>query len=109
MRVRGRAEYFRPPFLYAGLYARHLERWFSAFPRERFFITSSEELWRADQAKLHEIVRWLGLEVPEGNLPHERRAERPPPPPELVQRLHDYYREPNQQLSELLGWRPGWA
>jgi hypothetical protein len=51
-------------FIEGGRYAEQLERWFRAFPRERFLIRLTEEL-RRDPARVYaDIFRFFGLDRP---------------------------------------------
>lgn len=44
------------------LYARHLERWFGVFPRDRFLITLYDDLRKHPQAYLDSICDFIGIE-----------------------------------------------
>jgi hypothetical protein len=93
-----------------GRYAEQLERWFAHFPRERFFITTSETLWREPEETVGRLLDWLGVEgLPAEPLKPAFQGNYTPPTGPEVDALREYFREPNERLCELLGWRPEWA
>lgn len=48
-------------FLGRGRYAEQLERWFEVFPRERFLVLRSEDVFAAPAAHLRRVTDFLGL------------------------------------------------
>jgi hypothetical protein len=93
-----------------GLYAEQLGRWFAHFPRERFFITTSETLWREPEGTVRQLLDWLGVEgMPAEPLRVALQGNYTPPTGPEIDALRESFREPNEHLCELLGWRPEWA
>lgn len=93
-----------------GVYLPQLRRWVEHFPRERFLIMSSEELYRDEQAAVDRVCGFLGLS--EFRLPRvDRHNYRPAPPmrDETAAELTEFYRPHNRALFEWLGEDLGWA
>ncbi|MGB8647676.1 MAG: sulfotransferase domain-containing protein [Anaerolineae bacterium] len=93
-----------------GLYADQLEAWFQLFPREQFWIESSELLFQNPGLVLSRALSFLGL--PEW-APAEYLVfnEGRYPPMEAATRaqLADYFAPHNRQLYQLLGRDFEWA
>jgi hypothetical protein len=105
-----RMRWMRHSYRARGLYAEQLERWFAHFPRERFFTTTSETLWREPEATVGRLLDWLGVEgPPAAPLRAAFQGNYAPPTGPEIDALREYFREPNERLCELLGWRPEWA
>jgi hypothetical protein len=92
-----------------GRYAEQLERWFDLFPRERFLIERSEDLFAEPDAVFQRVVRFLEL-PPFDAGPYETfnkfgdgRMD-----PEVEARLIDTFRPENRRLEDLLGRDFGW-
>ena len=87
-----------------GLYARILEHWFCHFPRERFLILRSEDLYADQQAAADRVFRFVG--VPPFELPQQFQANRgsyPPLDPKVYERLDVFFSEANRDLTDLAG------
>lgn len=105
-----RLRWMRKSYRARGRYAEQLERWFAHFPRERFFITTSETLWRDPAATVARLLEWLGIDgLPADPLRVAFRGNYTPPSGPEIDALRESFREPNERLCELLGWRPEWA
>jgi hypothetical protein len=112
-----RGEIFKPEkyrrFSYTerGLYAEQLERWFVHFPREQFFIRTSESFYAGGNDFMHEVFQFMGIDgsfqVPNltpSNVGIPRGEDAP-----MRDRLADYFAQPNRRLEELLGVSYGWS
>jgi hypothetical protein len=97
-------------YLARGRYAEQLERWFAHFPRERFLILRSEDLFRDPARTFSQVLRFL--ELPEWQpaaYPDLNRMAGARMEPALEEAFGPMFVEPNRHLGELLGpvW-PGW-
>jgi hypothetical protein len=93
-----------------GLYAPQLRRYFDLFPRERILILQSEDFYRDEQQAVDEITDFLG--IGRHTLARKKRYNYIPVPkmdPEVEADLVAFYREPNQEVYDLLGRDLGWA
>jgi hypothetical protein len=105
-----RLRWIRYSYRARGLYAEQLGRWFAHFPRDRFFITTSETLWRDPAATVGRLLDWLGVEgMPAEPFRAAFQGNYTPPTGPAIDALRESFREPNERLCELLGWRPEWA
>ena len=96
-------------YLSRGYYAEQLERWFALFPRERFLIIDSRELFEDPAGVTARAFEFLGLPRHElsgydiaGARPHASLD------PELRRRLSEHFAPHNRRLYELLGRHLGW-
>lgn len=109
-------------YLERGLYSEQLQRWFAAYPRERFLILEHDDFFRDPDAGFQEVLRFLELEPwspPEfrnysrGGARGQGGAPKREPqahlPPELRERLDRHFAPHNRELEELLGRSFGWA
>lgn len=105
-------------YLSRGRYAEQLERWFAHFPRERFLILRSEDLFADPAPAFAEIVRFLGRRDWEPRqFPNESTVGRSAEywqrtatlAPETEARLREDFASHNRRLAELLGRDFGWG
>lgn len=96
-------------YLAKGLYAEQLERLFRFYDRDQVMVIQSEEFYRNPNGVLADVTGWLGL--PEVTLArnddrngHDYRKM----DEEMRRHLIELYREPNEQLYDLLGRRFDW-
>jgi len=92
-------------YLARGLYARQLLRWYEFVDPERLLVVSSESLF-TNPAVQHQVLQFLGLptmEMPFPSLNSSGNHEVPSAETRLM--LNEYFREPNGELSRLLGRR----
>jgi len=91
-------------YLSRGRYAEQLEAWFAHYPRERFLIMESSELFADTPAAVARTYSFLGLPPHElasyENLTSRRKSGIEP---DLRRRLYEYFAPHNQRLYELLG------
>jgi hypothetical protein len=59
----GTEKRFRRKFILQSMYATHLRRWFTEFPRDRFIVLRSEDLFLNERSVAAEIFSFLGLPV----------------------------------------------
>jgi hypothetical protein len=91
-------------YLSRGRYAEQLEAWFALYPRERFLIMDSGELFKETPAAVARTFAFLDL--PPHELPsYDNLTSRAKPDvsPELRRRLYEYFAPYNQRLYALLG------
>ena len=93
-----------------GLYAEQLERWFRFFPRDRFFIDTSERLYTETEAFLGDVFAFLGVDA-SARIPDLKprnvgllREDNP----ELRARLAGFFAPHNLRLEQLLGRGFNW-
>uniref|UniRef100_A0A8C2ZBC6 Sulfotransferase n=1 Tax=Cyclopterus lumpus TaxID=8103 RepID=A0A8C2ZBC6_CYCLU len=101
--------------LWIGLYAQHLERWLSWFPRSQIHLVSGERLISDPAGELGKVQDFLGLQriKPEGSSkPHclgkTKGRTHASINPEVMQRLRDFYKPHNQRFYQLAGQDFGW-
>ena len=90
-----------------GRYAEQLERWFSAFPPERFLLLRTEDLQRDTAEVVRRTLEFLGLR-PWESIPFERLSHRSRPRPTGVaaatlRRLEHEFRADAERLVQMLG------
>lgn len=98
-------------YLVRGLYARQLERWADALPRERILVVQSERLFADPAAELPRVWAHLGLApAPLVHAAHRnRRAYRSEPAdPETIARVRAFFRPTYAELAPWLGRTPDW-
>ena len=105
----GNAPEWRSGYLARGMYADRLVEWFTLFPREQFFIVSSEEFFGATRNVYAQAVKFLELDPwqPDRFKPYNsgRYSNMDP----AVRRwLIDYFTPHNERLYRLLGRDFGW-
>lgn len=100
-----------------GIYIDQFERWFRYFPRERFFIMTSEQFFTAPLGMAEAVIRWLGLKQSRKTRavrfdPLEHRKKRfgkyKPPSNRIASWLDEFYSPYNKELEELLGEKFYW-
>lgn len=105
--------YHKPLLLIRGMYARGLRQWFEHYPRDRFYIFKTEDLFADPKAVTNGCFRFLGL--PDHDCEEYARHDwlrkspkRPDPPAEVRQALVDFYRPYNEDLYDLIGRDMEW-
>jgi sulfotransferase family protein len=93
-----------------GLYGDQLRRWFAVFPRDQFFFARSEDLSRTPETVLPRVYEFLGLRPhPVPPLARFSSSGRYAPMSESTRGwLADLFRQPNDELRELVGWEHAW-
>jgi len=88
-----------------GHYAEQLERWFDYFPRQQFFIDTSERFYSKTESFLADVFQFLGVDTSVSisdlkprNVGIEREDDL-----EIRAMLRDYFKPHNRRLEELLG------
>lgn len=97
-------------FVGTGFYAAHIARALTLFPKERFFFTFSEWLVDGYQSEIQRAFRFLGLSprVAPVSRAHVRNSAAVARETELVNLLHEVYREDGEKLRDLLGVELPW-
>lgn len=102
-------------YLARGRYAEQLERWLSEFPRDRFLVLSSEELYASPSSAYQQVLAFLGLPYkgPSGFRNHSytsgASAKHGPMREDLRRSLLEEFEPENQRLYRLLQRDFGWA
>lgn len=93
-----------------GLYARQLARWLDYFPRDRFLLLKSEDLFNCPDVTMSRILDFLGLEPWAKSTPMALNVNRDKGAiPEAVRdRLRQYYAEANEKLRQMVGLEFDW-
>jgi hypothetical protein len=96
-----------------GVYAEQLERWFAAYPRDRFLILRSEGFYAETAEWYRRILEFLGVHswAPSdfANYSHgEREQPRGKMPPDIRDELTEFFAPHNKRLSALLGSNFDW-
>ncbi len=97
-------------YVQCGMYARMLDRWFAAFPREQCLVVFSEEFFADPGSVVRRVIEHLGLSamaIPE--LPIARRGGYSESMrPDTARALGEFYRLENERLPAMLGAVPPW-
>lgn len=92
-----------------GLYADQLERWLKLFPRDRFLITISDEMFDDGPVSVDRICDFLGVSRYNRDAYRQWNARSYPPIPDAVRaKLDAFYRPHNLRLADLLGRELPW-
>lgn len=92
------------------LYADQLKRWFKYFPREQFFIDTSERFYSDTENFLKDVFGFIGVD-PSARIPNLRPRNVGLPredDPELKAKLSEYFAPHNKELEALLGRSFDW-
>lgn len=90
-----------------GRYAEQLDRWLEFFPRTQSLLINYHDFFQNPWQEIQKVYRFLGV-APLYDTPlyHENAGKSNQPiPAEMAKRLNDYFRQPNQVLSEKYGIR----
>uniref|UniRef100_A0A8C2ZBU8 Sulfotransferase n=1 Tax=Cyclopterus lumpus TaxID=8103 RepID=A0A8C2ZBU8_CYCLU len=92
--------------LWIGLYAQHLERWLSWFPRSQIHLVSGERLISDPAGELGKVQDFLGLQriVTDKHFYFNKTKVNLT----VMQRLRDFYKPHNQRFYQLAGQDFGW-
>jgi hypothetical protein len=105
----GGAPEWRSGYLARGMYAERLIEWFRLFPREQFFIVTSEQFFSDTNRVFAQVIEFLGL-APWRPAGFKRYNSGKYSNMDAAARrwLIDYFTPHNQRLYELLGRDFGW-
>ncbi len=98
-------------YISRGHYAEQLERWLTAFPRDRFLVLKSEDFFAEPDETLQRVFRFLG--VPQCKFPDLTPNQKYPKYPKITdatrRKLEDYFASHNERLHQLFGleWNDG--
>jgi len=87
------------------LMAKHLKLWVKHFPKDRFHIIKSEDLFNHPEAHFKEILGFIGLPIEgvrEFKKVNAATASSSSMKPETRTHLTNYYLGPNEELDDLL-------
>ena len=89
-------------YLYGGLYARHLKNWLKSFPPEQLLILDYHQLETNPNLFLHRLFSFLNLqdEIP-ADVEKVYANNYPDAPPEVRNRLNDYFKTYNRELNAM--------
>ena len=93
----------RYSYKWRGVYVDQLRTWFSFFPRERFLIIKSEDLFADPVTQLPRILTFLGIpECQMSEFQKEQAGDYPEMNPNTRAKLAAFFAPYNRELSELL-------
>jgi len=96
-------DFYRKSYLTRGIYLEQLQRWFKFFPREKFLILKSEDLYSNPSKIYQESLNFLGLPKHElVSFKAHRMRKYSSIRKETREKLTDYFRPYNEQLYQLL-------
>ena len=98
-------------YLQHGIYATYLERWLQEFPKEQFFITSSEEFLKDTKNVYNKVLKFLNLsnfELSDYQRFKQREYKNPNINDNLRKQLVDFFRPHNERLYNLLDTKFDW-
>ena len=112
------------------IYHRHIERWLKWFPLESFLVVSGENLVKNPLDELQKVEDFLGLEhklsknnfymnktrgfycLRQGSkekcLANSKGRKHPQIDPNILRKLHEFFRPHNQKFYDLVGRDFGW-
>ena len=96
------------PILSGGLYASQLRPWFEEYGEDGVLIVDSDELFGESNSEIDRVVEFLGLESDAGSYRQRNSSPWHPMPPEVRERLQDFYADPNRSLREMVGENLSW-
>ena len=97
-------------YLERGCYARYAKRWLTLFPREQMLFLHFENFLADPLSGMKSVFDFLGLEeVYPSDLTPRVVGSYSKMLPETRARLNEHFREPNAELTELLGPEFSWA
>ena len=101
--------FYRKSYLTRGIYVEQLKRWFEFFPKEKFLILKSEDLY-SDPSKIYQqTLDFLGLQKYElDSFKAHRMRKYSSISKETREKLTDYFRPYNEQLYQLLDRNFDW-
>jgi hypothetical protein len=100
----------RASYVERGRYARQLDRWISAFPRDQLCILRSEDLYADPAETTKQVTDFLGLPPLTSDVFSTHNATAGPPLRAETRRvLEGEFAADNARLANLLGWEPGWT
>jgi hypothetical protein len=96
-------------YLSRGVYAYFIKQWLKNFDRDRFLFVKSEYLFQHPRETLAKVYEFLGIDqVYPDNLNTQEAGEYSILADKTRAMLEDYFKQPNQELVELLGDRFRW-
>jgi len=99
----------RRRYLYGGLYAERLRRWFAEFPREQFLLLNAESYFRDPGPTIGRARDFLGLDAWDGGpAPRLNTGRYEPMDPTLRERLAAFFAPHNAELYDMIGEDWGW-
>lgn len=102
--LRRRGNWRTSRYLYNGLYALQLRTWLEVFPPEQLLILDFHQLEKEPDIFLDKLFTFLDLQDEMLNDVQKVYANSyPDAPPEVVERLNNYFQPYNQELKETLG------
>ncbi len=93
--------------LRAGLYASKLKSLYRFYPKDQILILVSEKMRKDPETTFKKVFNFLEINEEKLNY-HRKISNRKYPKPlakETEKKLADYYKQPNEELFELLGYR----
>jgi hypothetical protein len=96
-------------YIARGAYAPQLARWFEFFPREQMLVLGSEDLYERTEETFGRVTAFLGIGAG-GAIPFaaHNRGSGKVMEPEIRRRLSEHFSPLNMELTDVLGWNPGW-
>ncbi|MCC5897965.1 MAG: tetratricopeptide repeat protein [Phormidium sp. BM_Day4_Bin.17] len=101
---KGRVWRIHSNYIARGVYVEFLKHWFSVFPREQFLILKSEEFYENPGESLKQVYEFIGL--PDFQLSCYKKynsGQYSPAEEATRQKISEFYKPYNQELSEFLG------
>jgi hypothetical protein len=101
--------FYRKSYLTRGIYVDQLKRWFKYFPREKFLILKSEDLYSNPSNTYQQVLDFLGLSNYElTSFKAHRMRDYSPISSQTREKLTKYFEPYNEQLYELLDRNYDW-
>ena len=86
-----------------GLYAQHLKNWFEVSPKEQILVLDYHELETDPDRFVEKVFGFLGLQdFLLRDVQPVFQSNYPEPPPEVKQRLDEYFQPYNEELEKLI-------
>lgn len=96
------------PYLTCGLYAEQLAAWRSAFGPEQVLLIDSSQMFAEPATVVATVEHFLGIDKVALPTVPRNAVSAADPDVEVMQRLRDFYAEPNQRLQADTGFTAAW-
>lgn len=94
-----------------GLYFKHLTKFLKYYPKEQILVVSSEELFEHPTVEFRRIFNFLQIEVnfiPKDLNPRNVSSNKLAVDSSVIESLNTFYKDPNEELFNLVGRRFQW-
>ena len=97
-------------FLSSGIYLNQIKKWEMSVGKERLHVVNADELFVNPEKVIASVLLFVGVDptLLSSQFPKANVGSYPKAPPFFIDRLIEFYREPNNELFNYLGNDFGW-